>query len=157
VRKRIIAPVRHYPSIPTESWINLVELATVEVISEQPGFPIDSVLMRDSEVKGWRAAENGTQTIRLIFLTPQRITRIGLLFENTEGEHTQEFVLRSTPDGEAFQEIVRQQWTFSSTNASGEIENYKVDLPEVSVVEMIIVPDNQGRVVRASMLTFLPA
>jgi hypothetical protein len=44
---------------------------------------------------GWRAAEFGAQIIRLIFDEPQRLERISLVFEETETERTQEFVLRS--------------------------------------------------------------
>ena len=69
------------------------------------------------EMRGWRASDSGTQTIRLIFDEPQRITRIALVFEETETERTQEFVLRWSPDGgRSFREIVRQQWNFSPPN-----------------------------------------
>jgi len=43
-------------------------------------------------MRGWRAADSGTQTIRLIFDEPQKLTRISLVFEESETERTQEFV-----------------------------------------------------------------
>jgi hypothetical protein len=50
-------------------------------------------------MRGWRAADPGTQTIRLIFDAPQRLTRISLVFEETAIKRTHEFVLRRSPDG----------------------------------------------------------
>src|ERR1700728_1844112 len=63
------------------------------------------------EMRGWRAADSGTQTIRLICDEPQRLTRISLVFEETGAERTPEFRLRGSPDGG--RSFVRQQWNFS--------------------------------------------
>lgn len=156
MRKLIIAPVKNNRAIPTESWLDLEDLAAVEVTSEENSHPIESVFVPDGG--GWRAATGGTQTIRLVFDKPQRISRIWLLFEDSEHVRTQEFVLRWSPDkGGSFREIVRQQWNFSPPDATREIENYKVDLPDVSVLELIIVPDNRGGEARASIQKFLLA
>jgi hypothetical protein len=80
--KVIIAPITYNKALPTEKWLNLEELATVHVTSEQPNFPIESAF--NPEGIGWRAASPGTQTIRLVFDGPQQINRIWLLFEETE-------------------------------------------------------------------------
>lgn len=156
MRKLIIAPVKYGSSVPTESWLDLEALATVEVTSEEKGHPIESIFV--SGGGGWCAATAGTQAIRLIFDKPQRISRIWLQFEDAENVRTQEFVLRWSADkGETFRDIVRQQWNFSPPVSTREIENYKVDLFDVSVLELIIVPDNRGGDARASLLTFLLA
>ena len=113
----------------------------VEVTSEEKEYPVESALV-SGEMQGWRAADSGTQTIRLIFDEPQRLTRISLVFEETETERTQEFVLRWSSDGgRSFQEIVRQQWNFSPPNTVREVEDYRVDLSGVTVLELVIVPD----------------
>ena len=102
--------------------------ASVEVSSEDENHPIESALLGD-EKRGWRAAEPGSQTIRLLFDGPQRLRRIWLAFEDNETVRTQEFVLRwSSHVGQPFREIVRQQWNFSSPGAVREIEDYAVDL-----------------------------
>jgi len=94
---------------------------------------------------GWRAAGPGQQTIRLIFIHPQQLSRIWLSFVETEVERTQEFVLRWSADGgQTFQEIVRQQWNFSPLGASSETEDYRVDLSAVTVLELSIVPEISG-------------
>jgi len=101
---------------------------------------------------GWRAANPGTQTIRLIFDEPQKLRRIWLVFEDSENARTQEFVLRWSPDsGKSFREIVRQQWNFSSPDSVREIEDYAVELSGVTTVELIIVPDKSGGAARASL------
>jgi len=114
--------------------------------------PIESALRAD-EKGGWRAAEPGSQTIRLIFDNPQTLKRIWLAFEDNEVFRTQEFVLRWSPHvGDPFREIVRQQWNFSSPGGVREIEDYAVDLVDVGVLELIIVPDKSGGEARASLV-----
>jgi len=103
-------------------------------------------------MQGWRAADSGAQTIRLIFDQPQRVKRIALVFEETETERTQEFVLRWSPDGgRSFREIVRQQWNFSPPRSIREVEEYQVGLSQVTVLELVIVPDISRGSARASL------
>ena len=108
--------------------------------------------MQEAENHGWRAADPGTQTIRLIFDEPQNLRRIWLVFEDSENARTQEFVLRWSPDsGNSFREIVRQQWNFSPPDSVREVEDYVVELPAVTSLELIIVPDKSGGAARASL------
>ena len=101
---------------------------------------------------GWRAADAGPQTIRLIFDGPQKLRRIWLVFEDSENVRTQEFVLRWSPDdGASFREIVCQQWNFSSPESVQEIEDYAVELSAVTTLEVVIVPDKSGGTARASL------
>jgi hypothetical protein len=70
--------------------------------SEEKDYPVESALAGE-ESRGWRAAESGTQTIRLIFDEPQRLKRIALVLQETQTQPTQEFVLRrSGDDGRSF-------------------------------------------------------
>jgi hypothetical protein len=70
----------------------------------------------------------------------------------TEAERTQEFVLRWLSDGgHSFREIVRQQWNFSPPETTREIEDYQVELSDVTVIELVIVPDNRRGGARASL------
>ena len=128
-------------------------LASVEVSSEETDYPIESALLPEGK-RGWRAASPGVQTIRLIFDEPQKLKRIVLVFEDTESTRTQEFVLRWSPDiHDSSREIVRQQWNFSPPDSVREIEDYVVELSEVRVLELIIVPDKSGGEVRASLVS----
>ncbi len=77
----------------TKGWLDLEQIATVEVTSEDPSFPIESALVSD-EGPGWRASHGGEQQIRIIFDQPVSVHRIELRFHETGCERTQEFVLR---------------------------------------------------------------
>ena len=141
MRKRLITSIPQDVPLPDEGWLNLDRTAVVEVTSEEKAYPIESAL-ESGETQGWRAASPGTQTIQLIFDEPQRLTRIALVFEETEIERTQEFVLRWSGDGgRSFREIVRQQWNFSPPNTTRESEVYLVELSGVTILELVIVPD----------------
>jgi hypothetical protein len=152
MRKRIISPKLN-ATAAERVWLNLKRTASVEVTSEDNAFPIESALSQEAK-HGWRAAELGPQTIRLIFDQPQRLTRILLVIEETETSRTQEFTLRWSPDrGDSFQEIVRQQWNFSQPSATRETEDYTVELSNVTLLELIIDPDKENRKARASLLS----
>jgi hypothetical protein len=70
-----------------------------------------------------------------------------LVFEETETQRTPEFVLRwSGNGGRSFREIVRQQWNFTTR----EVEEYRIELPDVPVLELGIVPDISRGTARAS-------
>ena len=125
--------------------------ALVEVTSEDVDFPIEAAFA-SGDTRGWRAASPGSQTIRLVFDQPQRLRCISLAFEESESERTQEFVLRWSKDGgSSFLEIVRQQWNFSPPESIREAEEYKVELSNVTVLELVIKPDIGGRTSRASL------
>jgi hypothetical protein len=149
--KRLIPPSPKDAPHLDEGWLDLGRIAMVEVTSEDKDHPGESALVAD-ETRGWRAADSGSQTIRLIFDEPQKLTRIALIFEETETERTQEFVLRWSPDGgRSFREIVRQQWNFSPPNSIREVEEYRVELSDVTVLELVIVPDISRGTARASL------
>jgi hypothetical protein len=151
MRKRLITPIPQAGTPRDQGWLNLDRAALVGVTSEEKDYPVESALVA-GEMRGWRAADSGTQTIRLIFDEPQRLTRIALVFEETEIERTQEFVLRWSLDGgRSFREIVRQQWNFSPPNGIREVEEFQVALSAVTVLELVIVPDISLGAARASL------
>ena len=151
MRKRHITPTRPVATNDLDHRLDVSTIALVEVTSEEKDYPIESALI-PGESKGWRAAEPGTHTIRVIFDRPQKLKRISLVFEETKTNRTQELVLRwSGERGGTPREIVRQQWNFSPPHTTTEVEEYRVDLSEVIVLEMIITPDIAGGLARASL------
>src|SRR6266581_8296987 len=151
MRKRLFTPTRECVRPPDEGWLDLDRAASVEVTSEEKDYEIDSALVA-GEKSGWRAATPGAQTIRLLFDQGQRLCRIALVFEEKETARTQEFGLRWSPDGgRSFREIVRQQWNFSPPDTVREVEEYQVELSDVTALELIIVPNNSGGAARASL------
>lgn len=144
MRKRIIGPVQKETATPVQDWLNVEALAEVDITSEDAAHPIESALLLGG-ASGWRAAGPGKQMIRLLFAHPQRIRRIWLNFEETRATRTQEYVLRWSPDGgQTFQEAVRQQCNFSPHGTTRETEDHNVELPNVTVLELSIVPDISG-------------
>ena len=151
MRKRLISQTWPSPTFPAQDWLDLDHLASVEVTSEEAGYPIESALLRGAR-QGWRAGCEGTQIIRIIFDEPQKLKRIQLVFEDAESTRTQEFVLRWSSDTEhSFREIVRQQWNFSQPSAVREIEDYAVEIFGVRTLELVIVPDVKGGTPRACL------
>jgi hypothetical protein len=155
MRKRI---VNQQPALATADsrarWKDLAQVATVEVTSEDSRFPVESVFAGGAS--GWRAGESGEQQIRLIFDEPVSVRRIRLRFEEQATERTQEFVLRwSAAQGGTSTEIVRQQWNFSPHGSTTEVEDYAVELENVSVLELAIRPDVGKSDAIASLAAFL--
>jgi hypothetical protein len=123
----------------------------VEVTSEDKDFPVESAFV-SGDTPGWRAAAPGTQTIRLIFDQPQKLRCISVVFEENETPRTQEFVLRWSPEsGGSLKEVVRQQWNFSPPESIRESEEYRVDLSNVTLLELVIKPNIGGGLSRASL------
>jgi len=140
--------------ISEPAWLDLENEAAVEVTSEHPGRPIESALRPGSKA-GWLAADPGPQIIRLIFNQPQHVSRVRLKFTETETERTQEFVLRWASDrSRSPQEILRQQWNFSPHGSTTEVEDYRVNLEQVVVLELDLNADVSGREAFASLDEF---
>jgi len=149
---KLIATSRALPPTGID-WLDLDHKAFVEVTSEETGYSVEYALR--TEQNGWRAAEAGIQRIRIMFHEPQKLRRIWMVLEDTENTRTQEFALQWLPvTGHLFREIVRQQWNFSSPNSVREIEDYTVELSDVHVLELLILPDNKDSEARASLLSF---
>jgi hypothetical protein len=145
MRKRIgESRVDRHPGESAGHWLNLEQIATVEVTSEDPAFPIESALS-SKDGPGWRASENGEQRIRIIFDQPVPLHRIQLRFHEAGSSRTQEFTVRWSGADGAAREIVRQQWNFNPTGSTTEVEDYAVELEAVSVLELAIKPDISGR------------
>jgi hypothetical protein len=154
MRKHIIGTNPTDDPESASAWLPLERIASVEVTSEDTSHPVEAALAPGADT-GWRAAQAGEQTLRLIFDSPQQLRRIRLLFKEREAERLQEFVLRWSPDnGQTFHEIVRQQWNFNPQTAAEEIEDYQVELPGVTVLELKIIPDKGGGEAHASLAQF---
>lgn len=151
MRKRILNHTHKEIPSSDRDWLDLENLVEVEITSEHADHPIESALL-PSRSAGWLAGGPGKQTIRLLFSQPQPLRRIWMNFCEPSSERTQEYTLRWSPDqGKSFQEIVRQQWNFSSLGATTETEDHRVELPAVTVLELDIIPDISGGNALASL------
>jgi hypothetical protein len=151
MRKSIIGQGPPEVSAAEPGWLDLEPLTQVEITSEEAGSSIESALIPGTG-PGWRAAQPGEQTIRLLFDEPLKLRQVQVVFQEDERERTQEFVLRWSPDGgQTYREIVRQQYNFSPPGATREVEDYTVELAGVTALELTIVPDISGGSARASL------
>lgn len=150
MQKRIVEPPG-LDRVAEEAWLDLEDMAQVELTSEDPTHPVEGALLSRTE-SGWRAAEPGVQSIRLLFHQPQRLRRIRLRFDEPAAARTQEFALRWSPDGgRSFRDLVRQQYTFSPEGSTTEVEDLNVDLASVTALELTIIPDQGRGEARASL------
>ena len=144
MRKRIISQSQRERLSANTRWLDLEALARVEVTSEDAAHPIESALLTIGAI-GWRAESPGEQTVRLLFEAPQRLRHIRLLFREEKEPRTQEFVLRWSPTTEnSWRDVVRQQYHFSPSGATEEIEEYQVELEDVAALELTIIPNLSG-------------
>ena len=150
MRKRIVGTGSPRSADTDGPWLDLETVATAEVSSEDPEHPVEGALIPGDD-RGWRARGPGPQTLRLVFDRPQTLRRIRLVFEEPEVERTQEFNLGWAPAaGDEPREIVRQQWTFHA-GAAHEEEDLTVELDNVVVLELYLVPNISGGSAVASL------
>ena len=76
--------------------------------------------------------------------------RIRLEFHETQHERAQEFSISAITDGQKRQ-VVRQQWSFSPTGSTTEVEDYTVNLASVSALELVIDPGRHDQQAHASL------
>ena len=142
MRKKPVAQDAQAASmVPEEKWLDLNDLAHVDLTSQDQTHPIENALSTGNSPDGWRASALGPQTIRIHFDEPQAIRLIRVHFVEKEQERAQGFLLSCLRNGESKREIVRQQWTFSPNGANEQVENYFVSLTDVVTVELVIDPD----------------
>jgi hypothetical protein len=146
MRKRII----DRSPAGAEDWLDLGKVAQVEISSEEPSHPIDFAFTDDQD--GWQAAESGEQIVRVLFDQPRELRLIELTFDERHTPRTQEFLLRwSSDSGQSYQDIVRQQFTFSPPGTTCETERFVVNIRGVTGIELKIVPDISHGPAKASL------
>jgi hypothetical protein len=155
LRKQIIGQPTAIEDAHTDlKWLPLADLVSVELTSEDPKHPFDPVFEEGGD-RGWRADKPGRQTVRLRFDQPQNVHRVRIRFVDRDHERSQEFVLRYEAAAGSMRDIVRQQWSFSPGGSTEEVEDYTVDLPGVTVIELEIDPDRGKNTLPATLAELL--
>jgi hypothetical protein len=141
MRKSIVAPALAAKLPKDDLWRDLERIARVEITSEDEAFPIENAFGKTATT-GWKASTPGPQVIRLFFDEPQSIRRIHLQFVDATSTRSQEFSIHAgTGVGAGLAEVVRQQWNFSPSGTTEEVEDYTVDLTGITKLELHIDPD----------------
>jgi hypothetical protein len=151
MRKSIVSGFGTTSGLPAAgSWLDLEQVATAELSSEDSQYPFEQALRADT-AEGWRASNPGPQLIRLHFDNPQPVRRIHLEFREERGARAQEMALFATSKTSPRKELVRQQWVFSPGGATSEHEDYFFDLKDLTAFELEIDPGRHDKHVFASL------
>jgi hypothetical protein len=151
MQKATLGQDNHSATSTSEEWFGVEAIARIGVTSEADEAPIENVLYPDCQA-GWRAGEPGPQIIRVTFSRPTNIRRVQVVFKETQFARTQEFYLRFGVAGGERRELIRQQWAFTPQASTEEIEDYRLTLDDVVVLELGIIPDISNGDAHASLL-----
>lgn len=93
----------------------------------------------------WTADTPGEQLIDVRFQQPTNVRRIRIVSSETERSRTQEMTIwASLLRGERHREVLRQQFNFSPRGATLQVEDYSLELNDVSSIQVRIVPSIDG-------------
>lgn len=135
----------------TVEWLTISKVARLRASSEDESHPVRGVLADGTDAE-WRAGAPGAQAITLRFHQPRDVARIRLVIVDPDQERTQELTVSwSSHRGETHRTVIRQQFNFSPSGATTEVEDYEVDLRDASAIEVRIVPDISGKDARARL------
>jgi hypothetical protein len=156
LRKQIIQSGR--PPAPRKpDTKHIPTLATVLVTSESADHPVEHLFDAQDGPGGtrWIAGSDGEQTLVLAFDSPQSIREVSLQTEELHTSRTQVLTLSLSRDGgSTYQEILRQEFTFSPPGTTFEQEHWRVSADGVTHLRVVITPD-KGNVPYRATLTSL--
>ncbi len=144
MRKTVLGNETTLEPVKDYEWLDLEYIAQVEVTTEDPSFPIEAALNLKDPGKGWKASAPGEQKIRILFDGPTLIHLIHIHISEPSDQRTQEIALSWQGVDGPVREVARQQWNFSPSGSTSEIENFRVNLAGVKVLELTIKPDISG-------------
>ena len=118
-------------------WLDLDVLADVTIVAG--GRRVDRSL------GVWSAACPGEQVIEIRFHLPTPVSRMRVVTSEIERSRTQETTIWASLDrGERHREVLRHQFNFSPNGATEEVEEYALQLEDVSAIQLRIVPSIDG-------------
>jgi hypothetical protein len=144
--------------VPQSGAKDIAAIATVWVTSEAADAPIDRAFDESRGPGGsrWVAAVPGEQRLILAFDTPQTIRTISLEVEESDVSRTQVLHLAVSCDGgQIYQELRRQEFTFSPPGTTFEREEWAVTVEGVTHLQLVITPDKGGQPCRATLTSLV--
>jgi hypothetical protein len=119
-------------------WLDLAAVADVTVVVGG---------RREPRVPGlWTTDRPGEQTIEIRFHDRTTVRRLRVVSSEVEQSRTQQMTIwASLRGGERHREVVRQQFNFSPNGATEEVEEYALQLEDVSTIQVRVVPSIDGR------------
>jgi len=144
MRKKIVGSGTLNTRSATTGELDLVNIATVQLTSEDLAHPIENAfnLQQGKGANYWAAAASGPQTITLVFDQPQTIRKIQLEIEEVEASRTQVLHISiSYNGGQSFEKVLEQDYTFSPPGTTFQREDWTVNLEPVTHFRLNIMPD----------------
>lgn len=119
-------------------WLDLDVVAEVAIVAGG---------RRAARIPGfWSADSPGEQMIEIRFHQRTPVRRLRVVSSAVKESRTQEMTIWvSMRGGERHREVLRQQFNFSPNGATEEVEEYALELEEVSRIQLRIVPSIDGR------------
>ena len=95
---------------------------------------------------GWSADCPGEQMIEIRFRHSTSVSRLRVVSWEVDQSRTQEMTIWAClRRGEGHREVMRQRFTFRPGGATAQVEEYALQLTEVSALQVRIVPCIDGR------------
>lgn len=141
-------------SAPTPDGRDIPSLAVALVTSEAPDHPVDNLFDSSRGPGGtrWTAADQGEQTLILVFDAPQAIREIGIEAEERDRSRTQVLVISLSDDGgRSYRERIRQEFNFSPPGTTFQREQWVVPTDGITHLRLTIRPDKGDAPGRASL------
>lgn len=151
MRKIILKDAPPAPPAPAAG-LDVGAIATVLVSSEAAHHPVEHMFDGRGDTS-WLAEDAGEQTLTLAFDAPQALNRVALTIEERRERRLQELDLSvSTDGGQAWRELVRQEFHFSPDGATVEREEWRLPPGVLAThLRLRIRPDKGGGACRATV------
>jgi hypothetical protein len=128
--------------------IDIAGSATIAYSSEDAQHPIDFLIdtYRGRGGTCWASARRDeTEEIVLEFDNPQPISCLVYEVEESRLQRTQEVrVAISSDHGRTYRQLLVQEYTFSPEGATFQHEELRLDVPAITHLRLIIVPNKNG-------------
>ena len=147
VRKRLIS---EQVSMPAEhpGELDIAGLALFAYSSEDPNHPLENLIdghCGRGSTRWAGARPDVTERIVLEFDRPQQIARLVYEVEECDEARTQEVRVEVSTDlGRTYRQVLAQDYTFSPQGATFQHEDLRLDLPAITHLTLIIVPNKGG-------------
>ena len=154
MRKEIVDLQTLNPRSATTGELDIVNMATVQLTSEDADHPIENAFNQEygKGASYWAAATSGAQTITLVFDRAQTIGKIQLEIEEVEASRTQVLQISvSHNGGQSFEKVLEQDYTFSPPGTTLQREDWTVKLESVTHFRLHIQPDRDRQVAVAKL------
>lgn len=158
MRKKIVDPNISNTSSVKPGTLDLVNIATVQLTSEDAAHPIENAFNQQlgKGANYWAAATSEPQIITLVFDQPQSIQKIQIDIEETDASRTQALqVSVSNNGGQSFEKVLQQDYNFSPPGTTFQREDWTVNLEKVTHFRLEITPDQDNHTAIAKLTSLI--